>query len=130
MALRGSVTAFVPSALLAGALVIMASAPVQAQDEQWNNPGTGSAPCIVLNSYSVEPDQGEGSNGYRGFAAIENICGRAVVTSFCFDYAQPAQGQEMACFEGALRPWSHASVESEPVGVRIVGPDYKWRYLD
>ncbi len=119
------------AAIGCGLAALALPAPAQAQDNgAFDNPGTGSGPCMVLNRFEVtDVPAGENSTAYRGMAILENICGRAMEVSFCFELSEPVDDQSRSCFLGSVRPWDRVSVEEPGAGARIVAPELEWRYL-
>lgn len=109
-------------------LVVAGNHEAAAQD--YDNPTMAGAPCVLLNSYEVEPTGG-GDDGspYRASATIENICGRTLEVQFCFAYAPNDDGVERNCFQGPVRPWATSQVVNPETPFRITGSSYEWRYL-
>ena len=114
--------------LPAAALLLAAAAPAAAAEAAFDNPGMGSAPCVVLNQYAATtPGRGDAGT-YAAFAELENICGRTVDVAFCFQLAEASGGEDALCVDGIIRPWSTAKRIAIESPVRITGPQYRWRY--
>lgn len=118
---NSALVALLTAGLLGGAAL--------AQDASYDNPNSGTTPCIVLNKYEVRSFNLDSENPlYRAQAEIENICGRTMDVAFCFVTAEPINESDRSCYGGMLRPGGVAEVENPSVGVRVTGPDIQWRY--
>lgn len=115
--------------LAAGLLLASTSTSPPAHAAQdYDNPGLGVAPCVVLNRYEAGR-HGKDDPAFNAAADIENICGRTLEVSICFLLAEAVGGSDRHCMEQLLRPWAGASVAFRDAPVRITGPEYHWRYL-
>jgi len=115
-------------ALACWATVLLGSG-LPAAGQEFDNPKTGNAPCIVLSRYQVEEGRSsEGQPEHRASAALRNICGRSVEITFCFAYREPVNGVDRSCFGGLVRPWSDSQVQTPTGPVMITGFEQQWRY--
>lgn len=98
---------------------------------EFDNPALGSVPCVVLNRYDVSPaGQANGTPQFKAYASVENICGRTLDLEFCFTMAESEEGEAARnCYGAALRPWTSAEVNKPGGPARVVGTDYRWRYI-
>lgn len=94
-----------------------------AATETFDNPMSGGVPCMTLISHSVDPDSG----GFKARAVLENVCGRTMDVSVCFNHVG-ADGASESCYGGIVRPTDTTVVVDRNAGGRIIGPTYEWRY--
>ncbi len=114
--------------LLGFTLLCGAAAAVSAAE--YDNPTVNNAPCVVLNTFATEADDG----AYRASVEVENICARSVEVALCFGLV-PALGEDgvpgepsEACFGSIVRPGEVAGVDDFAAQQRVIGADYQWRW--
>lgn len=132
MAVRTLSLAGLLAAAIAGGAAAQDAAPAEEPPPAFDNPTQGSVPCVVLNRYDVAPAAGEADGGmqYQASAGVENICGRTLDVEFCFLTAAAEDGEAgRSCYGAALRPGASAEVNAPGATARVVGTDYRWKYL-
>jgi hypothetical protein len=97
--------------------------------QNYDDPALGATPCVILNSYASHAAKPGDAEIFHAEAGIENVCGRSVEVSFCFPLVEAVGDVESQCVERTLRPWSKAKVQVDDLPGRIIGVDYRWRYL-